>query len=257
MNYENEILRCMTMVEKLNIELDTFLISKDKEIEKNKKKKIKKQIKKCKKLLVSEQSKIVAYKNPLDLYNESFFAERKKINSWMYKWEEKMGEFLVGEYSLNSVVDFGCGTAHSLLGAYNMGAKVFGYDIAFSSVKKFIPKEIVNFVLYGDVTDTILCEICNCAISIETAEHIFPNKSENFVKNLCSSADKIIIITAAALEQTGIGHINCRSKSFWIDLFRSMNWKYSLKETDKIKLKCTEWKSPDWIINNLMFFIPN
>ena len=78
---------------------------------------------------------------------------------------------------------------------------------------------MIPFIFYGDVGQPIDCGKFQCAMSIEVAEHIMPDQSENFINNLVNAATDLIVLTAAPPDQPGTYHINCREYSFWIDGF--------------------------------------
>ena len=55
-------------------------------------------------------------------------------------------------------------------------------------------------------------------MSLEVAEHIEPEYAEQYVINLCSFGD-LILLTAAPPGQGGHGHVNCQPKRYWEKLF--------------------------------------
>lgn len=170
-------------------------------------------------------------------------------------------------YDFNSVVDFGCSIGTFLEPFFEKGKIVHGYEYCFEESKNRINKinGLIEHIEFGDVTKEIKClQNYDCSVSIEVAEHIPKEHSENLVKNLINFTNGFIIFTAAQPGQGGTGHINCQPKSFWIDLFKKNGYNYNENEVNKIKNLCNPtstagkedeppyvWKH---VYNNLMVF---
>ena len=61
------------------------------------------------------------------------------------------------------------------------------------------------------------------ALSLEAAEHIYPESSNEFISSLCAFSD-IVLFSGASLCQGGIGHINERYPSYWASIFMANNF---------------------------------
>ena len=123
-------------------------------------------------------------------------------------------DWYVQKYKPSSVIDFGCGIGAYLESALKNGiSKIEGYDIGGEHVKKFTPIEIQEFIEYADCTNILYTDKYECVISLETAEHIEPSGTDNFVLNIVNSVDKhgVILFSAAPPGQGGTGHINCQT----------------------------------------------
>ena len=93
--------------------------------------------------------------------------------------------------------------------------KIKGIELSYDCAKKYIIESISPYIFYGDITKKIYIKNkFDCVLSFEVAEHIDPNKTDNFINNLVNISNKYIIITAAPPGQRGTGHINLKKKIF-------------------------------------------
>lgn len=186
----------------------------------------------------------------IDLYNEAFFEKRLKHR----EWQKQVGATLCRLFQITSVVDFGCGLGSYLEGFKIVGAEVKGYELGYEQAKKYIAPEVVGHVLRGDVTQSIREERkWDCSFSIEVAEHIPPQHSDTFVKNLCVNSDRLIIMSAAPPGQGGVGHINCQPFEFWIEKIEKFEF-FNCVADDITEFISHIPRVPKWIKKNLMIF---
>ena len=61
------------------------------------------------------------------------------------------------------------------------------------------------------------------AISLEVAEHLKPERSATFIKDICDAAD-VVLFSAATKYQGGDGHINEQRLSYWVELFKQQGY---------------------------------
>jgi len=121
-----------------------------------------------------------------------------------------------------------------------------------------MPYRIVPYIFGKDITDPINMGKFDCAWSFEAAEHIKPEGTEQFIKNL-TTAERYIILTAAPPGQAGRGHINCRPKQSWIDNIKARGFTYLEKDVNKTIKTWNGWRTqiPEWVKANLMIFRRN
>ena len=143
-------------------------------------------------------------------------------------------EYLYKYLKPNSVADVGCGHAAWLKASKKYGStKHTGIDGVWNDGKliqelgfDFLCKDLDN------IDDFI--EPHDLAISLEVAEHLKPENSENFIAYLTKISD-VVLFSAAFVNQGGTNHINERNPSFWgnifskkgyvaFDLFREKFW---------------------------------
>lgn len=117
------------------------------------------------------------------------------------------------------VCDFGAGLGTWLRAAYELGAtQLAGFEgpWALNHPQRF--ETAAYFAV--DLNELIeVTEPFDLAVSVEVAEHLLPQRSESFVRDLCRASD-IVLFGAALPRQPGDGHINCRPHAFWIERFR-------------------------------------
>lgn len=186
------------------------------------------------------------------LYSKDFFSQRCKDTR---QWEKKVGNYFVKKLKIKSVVDFGCSIGSFLEGAIEAGASVKGFEYAYESAKEYIPKHMLPFIEKGNAGQLINCGSYDLAMSIEVAEHILPEESENFIHNLTNSAKKFILLTAAPLSQTGSLHINLKPYEFWINNITSQGWTHDVNIVNEMREEIPKIAStPKHLRRNLMIF---
>lgn len=177
-----------------------------------------------------------------ELYTEDFHNYHI---TWFKKKNNNFANIIKRLYSFNSVVDLGCSIGSFLEPFFLDNKIVKGYEYCFEESKNGIEKipGLINYIEFGDVTKNIITDKkYDCSVSIEVAEHIPEEYSEKLVENLIRLSNGFIIFTAAPPGQGGTGHINCKPKQFWVDIFNKYNYEYNKFETDKIKKECLPTK---------------
>lgn len=117
-----------------------------------------------------------------------------------------------------SIVDIGCGTAHWLATAVDLGIHdVLGVDGEWAVKAKLeIPQQ--KFLEHDLRTPLKLDRKFDLAISLEVAEHLPASQARAFVELLCNCADTVLF-SAAIPGQGGRHHINEQWPAYWADLF--------------------------------------
>lgn len=183
------------------------------------------------------------------MYNKHFFNNQQagSVSS-----AEIIVPFLMTEFKPRSVIDIGCGIGTWLEVFNKYGITSY---IGLDSHEQFdLLKIPLSNYLYQDLNEydrTNDTERWDMAISLETAEHLQPNKSAQFVKALTSASD-IVVFSAAIPYQGGRNHINERWQSFWTKLFKQQGYVC----VDCIRPvfwnnKNVEW----WYLQNMLVFI--
>lgn len=176
----------------------------------------------------------------LDLYNDEFFKwHYDNVHTTCVNTSRKFAK----DHKFKSIIDYGCGIASYLEGCYLKGVKIKGYEIS-KAAKKYTSEYIQPFIEYKDFLkiQPKRYDVCLC---IEVAEHIDPKNSEKLVKLLTLTSD-FIVFSAATPNQEGTGHINCREKEYWIDLFEKRGFKEA--QIDSFE------DAPDYVVKNLMIW---
>ena len=115
-----------------------------------------------------------------------------------------------------SVIDIGCGIGNFLKEFKNNGViDILGVDGSWADLIE-INKNISesNFIEFNLDEEFIPTKKFDLAISLEVAEHIDANYSDNFVKTLCNCSDNVLFSAAVPL-QGGQNHLNEQWNHYW------------------------------------------
>ena len=145
------------------------------------------------------------------------------------------------------VLDLGCGpgTYVNCFQELNIDATGYDTDIRVKGNDHLICKSLFDVEETGDV---VLC--------LEVAEHIESCKNLKIAEAMTRAlAPKgTLIWTAAKPGQGGVGHINCQTKDYWIDLFKSQ----PLKRCNGMELILAEEMKKGyhmgWFVQNLLIY---
>jgi len=170
--------------------------------------------------------------------------------------EMKLSSAALAYFDAKSAIDFGCGIGSFLESGLDRGlTKLKGYELHFERSKKYTPERVLPYIEQGDVTQPLADCGYDLAMSVEVAEHIRPEGSEQFVKNMVQASTNHIMLTAAPPGQRGTGHINLKPSEYWVDLFQQQEGcSYSPEGTKDLKKIWTDLESPLYLINNLLVF---
>jgi SAM-dependent methyltransferase len=149
-----------------------------------------------------------------------------------------------------NVLDIGCGLGTWLSIFEQNQCEVFGIDGDY--VK---PKDLVidqnKFKAYDLNTSYSLEKKFDLAISLEVAEHIFPENAKIFIDSMCLHSD-IVLFSAAVPGQEGTMHYNEQYNEYWIDLFSQNGYQC----VDFLRHKIwNNHKISWWYRQNILIFI--
>ena len=155
------------------------------------------------------------------LYDSAFF-QRNVGNSRLSA--EAIAPLLLAEMPIKSAVDVGCGTApwdatflkHGVPDVFGVDGDYVDRNLLEIPKEKFIPKDLDKPFDLGRTFDL--------AISVEVAEHLTPSRAPGFVADLTRLAP-IVMFSAALPGQGGVDHRNERWLSYWVNLFRTHNYR--------------------------------
>lgn len=127
-------------------------------------------------------------------------------------------EILKSVFDFKTVLDVGCGDGRWLKQCAALGVETcIGVDGPWTDVRRvLIPTD--SLVIRDLSTRFDLHRRFDLAISLEVAEHIAPEHSEQFIANLVAHSD-CVLFGAAIPYQGGFRHINERWQSFWAGIF--------------------------------------
>lgn len=126
---------------------------------------------------------------------------------------------------ITSAVDIGCGPGGWLAALKQLGVKtLLGVDGPWVPNESLLIQPSI-FVTHDFQESFPSLQRYDLAISLEVAEHIFPERAEAFVDFLTTTSD-IILFSAAIPMQGGTNHYNEQWPSYWINLFRKHNFSF-------------------------------
>lgn len=190
-------------------------------------------------------------------FNSKLYSKRyyKRHLVQYREWENAVGRNIVEILHPSSILDLGCGVGSYLEGALFAGCKnLLGIDISHDVAKEFFTNEIAGYLQCGNIAEKLNLQPFDCVMSFESAEHIDPKGTDQFIKNLTELSQKYIVFTAAPPGQRGTGHINCREKKFWINEIQRNGFIYHKDLVDYFVSVWTDYKAPNYILKNLMVF---
>lgn len=183
----------------------------------------------------------------ISLYNDEFFEWHVK---YAREYSIKTMDWYIDTFVTKSVVDFGCGIGSYLQSAFFHKLEIKGYEIS-NVARKYTEPYIRDFIEYRDCTEPIQTKKYDTVLSFETAEHIRPEGTEQFVNNILNAVGKHLLFTAAPPGQQGTGHINLRPREFWIEQF-TKRLKYDQGLTKDISDNWRILGAPNYICDNLI-----
>jgi cyclopropane fatty-acyl-phospholipid synthase-like methyltransferase len=198
------------------------------------------------------EDKNIQIKFDASLYNDAFFEWHLK---YAREYSIKTMDWFIEKYKPKSLADFGCGIGSYLESAKNHKLlNIYGVDIS-ESAKQYTPEFIQDYIEYADCTKYIQLHgyKFDCVLSFETAEHIDPDGTDQFISNLINATGKWLLFTAAPPGQEGCGHINCQPKEFWFKKF-SNYLTYDIVMTETVSEAWRKLGAPNYICDNLIVF---
>lgn len=186
----------------------------------------------------------------MTLYNEEFY--RKQSSESFNSAIEVFNIIKTLGLTIESAVDFGCGVGSWLSALKTSGVKkVVGVDGDYVpseqlmiSRDEFLPADLsqpANVSIEGEF---------DLAISLEVAEHLAAEVSDQFVELICNNAD-LVLFSAAIPYQGGHGHVNENWQSYWAEKFAKQGY-YPLDI-----IRSSIWSNPKvkwWYKQNLVVY---
>ena len=186
-------------------------------------------------------------------YKRDYYKRHKtKYDSWERILSHEFYKFI----KISSIIYLGCGVGSYLLGFYECGLRdMLGLEINLRLAEEFIDERIRHNVIEQDITKEInISRKYDCVWSVEVGEHICPEDTIRFIKNLCNLSSRYILFTAAPPGQRGSHHQNCREKSFWIQSVCDEGMIYKKDIEDNIRELWSHTDASPSVLRNLMFF---
>lgn len=159
-------------------------------------------------------------------YTRDFYLDLK-IGDSNYSAERVLSLVLPKLPPVSSVVDVGCGPGTwlaTLLRLQRQKTEILGIDGPWVNRDLLVIPE-TSFLAVDISREQLPCigRRYDLAISLEVAEHLFPEKAEGFVNFLTDISD-FVLFSAAIPFQGGTNHFNERWQSYWADLFEQKGY---------------------------------
>lgn len=125
-------------------------------------------------------------------------------------------------YQFKSIVDIGCGHGSWLKAASQIipNGRIYGVDGIYT---KELHTNIKADFKYINLEKKFTINKFDLAISLETAEHLSPERAKSFIKDICNTSD-VVFFSAAVDGHGGVNHLNEKNQSYWIKLFNDENY---------------------------------
>lgn len=135
-----------------------------------------------------------------------------------------MLETLKGVFDFKTVLDVGCGDGRWLKQCSALGVEAFiGVDGPWTDGRRLLIS--ADKIKIHDLANRFdLNRRFDLAISVEVAEHVAPEHSEQFIANLVAHSD-CVLFGAAIPYQGGFRHINERWQSSWAEIFERQGYR--------------------------------
>src|SRR5215813_10398939 len=185
---------------------------------------------------------------PENLYNSSYFEE---LSSGSASSAAQILPEVVRLISPKSAVDLGSGTGEWLGELRKLGVTdVMGVDgdwVDRAALK--IPTD--QFKPFDLRKKLVMNRTFDLAISVETAEHLPPERGEGFVADLVALAP-VVLFSAAFPGQGGRDHINEQWQDYWARLFA----KHDYVALDFLRLKFwNDSRIELWYRQNIILYV--
>ena len=190
-------------------------------------------------------------KDPSTIYTQRVFRRQ----TFGRNWEKNIGRYLVEKFEIKSACDFGCGIGCFLEGILESGVNsLVGIEYIFDNAKPFMSPLVLPFIRQGDASLPLDVGVHDFVMSIETAEHILPERSSVFADNLAKASSRWVFLTAAPVGQKGTAHINCRPKEDWIRMMQGRGFELQQRVTRQVGRTMRHMCRYKFLRKNLMIF---
>ncbi len=182
-------------------------------------------------------------------YSEEDFRSRERYRSDY----QILARCLLRELPFESVLDVGCANGFLLEALLGAGKTVHGLEVS-PAVVAVLPPALAGRVQVGDFREASGTYDLVCCV--EVAEHIPRRRSAELVDRLIHVASDWIFFTAAPPGQGGHGHLNCRPRSDWVEIFERQGWREAVATTAAMKQCLRQLELAHWLGSNAIVFRP-
>ncbi len=138
-------------------------------------------------------------------------------------WQEGFGriaDLLVANFHPTTLLDVGCAFGYLVAALRDRGVEAYGLDISEYAISQ-VREDIRPFCRAGSALDPLpdgFPARFSLLTTIEVAEHLLPEDSDAFLKNICSYSDRIIFSSTPDNKEEPT-HFNVHPASYWREKF--------------------------------------
>jgi SAM-dependent methyltransferase len=136
--------------------------------------------------------------------------------------------YLVERFSVESMLDVGCGEGHCLRFFSGLGVRAFGFDALKRNVQQAVAPIELHDLRRGPFIMAV--DLVHCC---EVVEHIEERFLPFLLRTLANG--RVIAMTHALPGQGGHHHVNCQLSSYWIEKLEGCGYAFLERETDQGK----------------------
>lgn len=189
--------------------------------------------------------KLKSEKEPImSTYSEHFY---EIIRTGASSSADTVAPLVADIFQPSSVVDIGCGEGHWAKAFEDLGCDVTGVDGSYvkspvidNFISANLEKEFPKFDKKFDL-----------AVSLEVAEHLSPERAEDFADYYCSLSDNLMF-SAAIKGQGGVHHVNEQWHPFWLEKFAKRGFKF---QTGALRWIIWDVASVEWWYKQNLFIL--
>ncbi len=182
-----------------------------------------------------------------DLYRSGWY-ELRDISFNQIECEEgpfakRLADWIAAELAPETVLDIGCGP-----GTYVRAMRAAGVDaIGIDTDDRVLGQDHLEQRSLFDLDRQAELVVC-----LEVAEHIDPEQTEEIAKCVTDAIlpGGHLIWSAAQPGQGGVGHINCRPRSDWEELFAAQGLTRCIESESKLREDMRSGYHMGWFYNN-------
>ena len=126
---------------------------------------------------------------------------------------------LVYRYSINSMLDVGCGEGHASSFFHKIGVIAHGIDGLELNIRRSVYP-----IAFHDLTLGPYVMPVDLVLSIEVAEHVEDKYVDHYIETLCNG-NVVVMTHALPQDDDGYHHVNCQYADYWVDKLSSRGYR--------------------------------
>ncbi|WP_161604526.1 class I SAM-dependent methyltransferase [Roseiconus nitratireducens] len=186
-----------------------------------------------------------------ELYDEVYYRRQDRA---MLVSASGIADSLVEHFSVDSVLDVGCGSGAVMAALRANGVRTIGLEYSQAAIKICHEKglEVHEFDIEG-APPRDLGEF-GLVLSTEVAEHLPEDCADRYIRLLAGYSSRWMVITAATPGQGGTDHVNEQPHSYWIEKFEQANARFCPELTETLRADWQQRSVDRHRASNVMVF---